>query len=128
MKILFVIDKMKNYAGIERILTCKMNYIVSHTSYEIYLTTYEQQSQPLPFPLDANIIYKPLNIMMPQRSKMTLFRWVKAYHGTRKCFKSQFKSLIKDIQPDLVVSTVYSYQVLDIIIETCHHKGIKTVM
>ena len=79
MKILFVIDKMKNFAGIERILTCKINYIVNHTSHKIYLTTYEQQSQPLPFPLDANIIYKPLDIVMPQRSDMTLFQWLKAY-------------------------------------------------
>ena len=128
MKILFIIDKMKNFAGIERILTCKMNYIANHTSHKLYLTTYEQQSQPLPFPLDSDIIYKPFDIMLPQRSEMTLFQWVKAYHGTRKCFKNQFKSLLTDIQPDLVVSTVYSYQVLDIIIKSCHHKGIKTVM
>ena len=119
---------MKNHAGIERILTCKMNYIVSHTSYEVYLTTYEQQSQPLPFPLETNIIYKPLDIVMSQRSDMTIFQWLKAYHSARKCFRYQFISLIKDIQPDLVVSTVYSYQVLDIIIKTCHQEGIKTVM
>lgn len=128
MKILFVIDKMKNYAGIERILTCKMNYIVNHISYKIYLTTYEQQSQPLPFPLDANIIYKPLDIVMPQRSDMTLFQWLKAYQKARHRFQYLFKSLIKDIQPDLVVSTVYSYQVLDIIINICHQEGIKTIM
>lgn len=128
MKILFVIDKMKNFAGIERILTCKMNYIVSHTPYKIYLTTYEQQAHPLPFPLDADITYKPLDIVMPQRSNMTLFQWLKSYHNARHRFLYQFKSLIKDIQPDLVVSTVYSYQVLDIIIKTCHREGIKTIM
>lgn len=119
---------MKNFAGIERILTCKMNYLVNHTSYEIYLTTYEQLSQPLAFPLDANIIYKPLDIMMPQRNEMTLSQWLKSYHETRKCFRYQFKSLINDICPDIVVSTVYSYQVLDIIIKTCHQENIKTVM
>ena len=86
MKILFIIDKMKNYAGIERILTCKMNYIVSHTSHEIFLTTYEQQSHPLPFQLDANISYTPLEIMMPQRNDMTLSQWLKAHHGARKNF------------------------------------------
>jgi len=128
MKILFVIDKMNNYAGIERILTCKMNYIVSHTSYEVYLTTYEQRTQPLPFPLNANIIYKPLNIIMPQRYEMSLFQWLKAYYKVRHRFSYQFKSLVKDIHPDYVVSTVYSYQVLDIIIMTCHQRGIKTIM
>ena len=97
MKILFIIDKMKNFAGIERILTCKMNYIVSHTSHKIYLTTYEQQSHPLPFPLNTDIICKPLELMMPQRNEMTLPQWLKAYHNVRKCFKHQFKSLLNDI-------------------------------
>ena len=128
MKILFIIDKMKNFAGIERILTCKINYIVKHTPYKIYLTTYEQQSQPLPFPIDANIIYKPLDTVMPQRSDMTLFQWLTSYHNSRSHFHHQFKTLIKVIRPDIVVSTVYSYQVLDIIINTCHQEGIKTVM
>lgn len=128
MKILFVIDKMKNFAGIERILTCKMNYIVCQTSHEVYLTTYEQQSQPLPFPLESNIFYKPLNIIMPQRSDMTLFQWLKAYRNARNQFKHQFMSLTKGIEPDIVISTVYSFQVLDIIINTCHREGIKTIM
>lgn len=119
---------MKNFAGIERILTCKMNYIANNTSNIIYFTTYEQQSQPLPFPTDASIIYKPLNIMMPQRNDISLFQWLKSYLITRRYFRNQFKSLIKDIQPDIVVATVYSYQILDIIICTCHNKGIKTIM
>ena len=128
MKILFVIDKMKNYAGIERILTCKMNYIASQTSYNIYLTTYEQHNSPLTFPLNNNITTKPLEVMMPQRDKMTLFQWVKAYNNARHRFRHLFNSLIDNISPDIVVLTVYSYQVLDIIINTCYAKGIKTVM
>ena len=119
---------MKNYAGIERILTCKMNYIALQTTHEVYLTTYEQESQPLPFTIDTSIIYKPLDIMMPQRNKMMLSQWLKAYYTARHCFQQQFKSLINDIRPDIVVSTVYSYQVLDIIINLCHQKDIKTVM
>lgn len=119
---------MKNYAGIERILTCKMNYIACQTSNVIYLTTYEQQAHPLPFPLDSSIIYKPLDIMMPQRSEMKLLHWLKAYYEARHCFLHQFKSLINDLCPDIVVSTIYSYQVLDIIIKICLQKGIKTVI
>lgn len=128
MKILFVIDKMNNFAGIERILTCKMNYITRQTTHDVYLTTYEQQAQPLPFPLDSSIIYAPLDIMMPQRNEMTLLQWLKAYYTARHCFLHQFKSLINNICPDIVVSTVYSYQVLDIIINICHQKDIKTLM
>lgn len=119
---------MKNYAGIERILTCKMNYIARQTSHDVYLMTYEQGKQPLPFPIDANIIHKSIDVMMPLRNEMTLFQWLKSYSAARHRFLHQFNSLIKEIRPDIVVSTVYSYQVLDIIINTCHKKDIKTVM
>ena len=128
MRILFVIDKMKNYAGIERILTSKMNYIARNTTNEVYLTTYEQQDHHFPFPFDSSITHMPFEVIIPQRSEMTLPQWMKAYYVARHRFLQQFKSLIKDITPDIVVSTVYSYQVLDIIINTCHKKGIKTIM
>ena len=128
MKILLVIDKMKNFAGIERILTCKMNYISEQTPHQVYLTTYEQQSQGLPFQLNNKIIYNPVNVPMPQRNEMTLLRWLKAYHQIRGQFRKQFESLLSNIQPDLVICTVYSYQILDIIINTSHHLGIKTIM
>ena len=128
MKILYIIDKMKNYAGIERILTCKMNYLAQQTTYDVYLTTYEQQAHPLPFPLDSSIIYNPLDVIMPQRNEMTLSQWLKAYISARRRFQHQFESLINDIRPNIVVSTVYSYQVLDVIINICHQRGIKTVM
>ena len=37
MKILYVINKMTNLAGIERILTCKMNYLSEKSEYDVYL-------------------------------------------------------------------------------------------
>ena len=69
MRILFIIDKMKNLAGIESILTCKMNYISEQTPYQVFLTTYEQQSQGLPFQLNKHILYQPLNVPMPSRDQ-----------------------------------------------------------
>lgn len=128
MTILFVIDKMKNYAGIERILTCKMNYIYQQTPNKVYLTTYEQLAHPLPFALKDGITYQPLDVIMPQRKDTSLYKWLKAYYNARTRFKKQFYLLLKETSPDIVVSTVYSYQILDIIINTCHRLGVKTVM
>ena len=119
---------MKNYAGIERILTCKMNYIARQTSHDVYLLTYEQQDLPLPFPIEPDIIHKSIDVMMPQRNEMTFFQWLQSYYATRHRFQRQFNKLTKEIRPDIVILTVYSYQILDIIINTCHEKGIKTVM
>ncbi len=128
MKILYIIDKMKNLAGIERILTCKMNYLSVNTNHQIYLTTYEQQASPLSFSINKNVTYIPLDAPMPQRRGSTVFGWLNAYLKTRRLFKHQFKELLHEIHPDIVISTVYSYQVLDIIIKTSHHEKIKTIM
>ena len=36
MKILYVINKMTNLAGIERILSCKMNYLSEKTEHSVH--------------------------------------------------------------------------------------------
>ena len=128
MRILFIIDKMQNYAGIERILSCKMNYISEQTAHTVFLTTYDQQSKGLPFQLNENISYQPIYVPMPLRNKMTFFSWLKAYFQTRALLKCRFLSLLNDIRPDIVICTVYSFQVLDIIINVCHKQDIKTIL
>lgn len=128
MKILFIIDKMQNYAGIERILSCKMNYISKQTSHNVFLTTYDQQSKDLPFQLNENISYNPIHVPIPLRDKMTFLNWLTAYIQTRNQFKRQFFSLLNKIHPDIVICTVYSFQLIDIIVTVCHKQGIKTIM
>ena len=119
---------MNNYAGIERILSCKMNYISEQTNHEVFLTTYEQQSEDLPFQLNSKIVYSPINVPIPQRNMMTLPKWLKAYCYTRRLFKKQLNRLLDSTHPDLIICTVYSFQLLDLIIHTSHAKGIKTIM
>ncbi len=128
MRILYVIDKMQNYAGIERILSCKMNYISEQTPHNVFLTTYDQQSKGLPFQLNENISYNPIHVPMPLRNEMTIYSWLKAYFLTRGIFKQQFRTILNKIKPDIVICTVYSFQVLDIIVNVCHKQGVKIVM
>ena len=128
MKILFVIDKMQNYAGIERILSCKMNYISEQTPHNVFLTTYDQQSKDLPFQLNKDISYIPIHVPMPLREKISFCSWIKDYLHTRNQFKCQFRTLLNNIRPNIVICTVYSFQVLDIIINLCHKQGVKIIM
>ena len=128
MKILFVIDKMQDYAGIERILTCKMNYITTQTAHQVFLTTYEQQCKPLAFPLNERIVYHPIDAPIPLRKESSFLSWIKDYLHTRNKFKHHFKELLTTIQPNIIVCTIYSYPVLDIIINASYTQGIKTIM
>lgn len=128
MKILYIINKMTNLAGIERILTCKMNYLSEKTDYSVFLATYEQPDQALSFQLNKKITYQPIKAPIPQREGMTLFGWMKAYFSARKIFKHKFRDVLIDIHPDIVICTSYAYPVLDVIIDTSRHIHAKTIM
>ncbi len=103
MRILYVIDKMQNYAGIERILSCKTNYISKPTTHNVFLTTYNQQPKDWPFQLNENISYNPIYVPMPLplRDKMTLYSWLKAYFQARSLFMAKngdFDDLVTKIE------------------------------
>ena len=119
---------MTNLAGIERILTCKMNYLSEKTDYSVFLVTYEQPNQALSFQLNNKITYQPINAPIPQREGMTLFGWMKVYISARKVFKREFNHFLKNIHPDIVICTGYAYPVLDIIIDASRQINAKTIM
>jgi len=119
---------MTNLAGIERILTCKMNYIAEETSNQVLLTTYEQQGRPLSFQLNKKIEYRPIDVILPLREGQSFIKWLTAYHHARKEFKKEFHLILQELHPDIVVCTIYSYQVLDIICNISHRLNIKTIL
>lgn len=128
MKILYIIDKMTQLAGIERILTCKMNYLSEHTNHKVFLSTYDQQDNALSFMLNDKITYHPFNAPLPARAGIPLIKWLLIYIQARRLFKKRFQSLLCEIKPDIVICTGYAYPILDIIINTSYKNNIKTVM
>lgn len=120
MKILYVQDKMHNYAGMERILSAKMNYLVEKSDNKVFFMTYEQQNKELPFKLSNEVTYIPINTPIARREEYSFVKWIFAFHKTRELFRTHFYSLIKKINPDLIICTVYTFSVLDIIIKTSY--------
>ena len=55
MNIVVIFHAFASKAGMERILSNKMNYLVSHYGYDVTFITYEQGNQPLAFYLDKRI-------------------------------------------------------------------------
>ena len=119
---------MVNLAGIERILTCKMNYLSEKPDYSVFLITYEQPNQALSFQINNRITYQPINAPIPLREEMTLFGWLKAYLSARKVFKHQFHNVIRNIRPDIVICTGYAFPVLDLIIDNSRQINAKIIM
>lgn len=128
MKILYVINRMMQLAGIERILSCKMNFLAEHTTHQIMLTTYEQQGEPISFPISDKIIHRPFNVPMAERKGKSFMGWIKDNLLARHAFKREFRQVLKELQPDIVISTGYAFPVLDIIIDTSRRIEAKTIM
>ena len=101
MKIVYVLNKMVNLAGIERILSCKMNYLAEKTPHHIYFITYEQGSHPLSFQLNDGVTYLPINAPIPQREGVGLVKWITTYLVARRVFKQQFHQVLREIHPDI---------------------------
>lgn len=128
MKIVYIINKMHNLAGIERILSCKMNYLAENTDHQIALLTYEQQGEKLSFQLNPQISHYSIDAPIPERGGSSFLVWMTKYYNSRQLFRRQYQKLLAETRPDIVISTVYSYPILDIITHTAHQMGIKTIM
>lgn len=128
MKILYIIDRMINLGGIERILSCKMNYLAADSSCQIFLATYDQQGRPVSYALREEIAYCPFEAPIPERAGLTLLGWIAKLVKARHHFNLQFKKLLTEVKPDIVICTGYAHPVIDIIINSSQRKNIKTIV
>lgn len=119
---------MKNKAGMERILTAKINYLAEHTDHHLFLLTYEQCGNPLSFDLDKSVQHISIDNIIPLRKDYSLLMWFKEYLNTRTRFSNNLKQIIDQIKPDIIVCNVYSFPVIDLIIRLSSFKGIKTII
>lgn len=119
---------MKNKAGMERILTAKINYLAQHTDHHLFLLTYEQSGVPLAFELDKSVQYIPIDNIIPLRKDYSLLKWLIKYLNARKQFRKNIMQEIEQTNPDIIICNVYSFSVIDIIIRIATSLDIKTVI
>ena len=119
---------MKNKAGMERILTAKINYLAEHTNHSLFLLTYEQSGCPLAFDLDKSVRHISIDNVLPLRKDSSLFSWFKKYLQTRNRFERNLKQVIEQVKPDIIVCNVYSFPIIDIIIRLCSTAKIKSII
>ena len=104
MKILYVIDTIAIWGGLERIVVEKVNYLAENYGYEMHIVTADQGSHPIPYPLSSKVTYKDLGIQFHQQySFHGLYRLYKKVYLNR-LFNKRLKLYIRDAHPDVVVS------------------------
>jgi len=128
-KILYIQERIKNKAGMERILTAKINYLAEHTTHCLYLLTYDQGNSTLSFKLNDRVQHIAIANTIPWRQHgRSTFKWLKEYFHARNLFRSNYSKIIEQIHPDIAVCNVYSFPIIDLIIQISLSQQIKTII
>lgn len=115
MKIVFIIKSFAMKAGVERLMSDKMNYMAEH-GHSVILVTYEQGNHSKPFALNENIKHIDLDTRFFTLKKYALPRRVLEYIKLRKVFKKRLQKVIDEFQPDIINTTTYSINIIDILL------------
>lgn len=107
MKIIFLIKAFALKAGVERLISDKMNYMAEQ-GHEIMLVTYEQGVHPDVFPLHPSIRRVDLDTRFFTLQKYALPRRMWEICRLQKIFGKRLQKVVDDFQPDIIHSTTYS--------------------
>ncbi len=105
MKIVYLYPSLAIWGGIERILVDKMNFLVRHEDYEVYMITSDQGRHPIPYNLDERIHFMDLNIRFHSRYQYNIWRRLIEYRRLSRKYHDQLCNLFKEIEPDVIVCT-----------------------
>lgn len=110
MKIVYILKSFAMKAGTERVMSDKMNWLAEH-GYEVTMVTYEQGKHPHAFPLHFSINHVDINTpLFTIRKYCHPLRFMLLRHQ----FRRRLQSLLDNIQPDILIMTTYSLNLIDI--------------
>ena len=127
MKLLYILGNVINKAGVERIMTKKINYL-AEAGHDISLLTTDQNNQPLSFPISKNVHYLSVSAPIPSRTDYSFFKWLSSFYNARSVFSKVINSVVDEEQPDIIICTTYSFDVLDLLTKICYKKQIKLII
>lgn len=107
MKIVYYLPSLYAPGGLERIITFKANYFAEHfEGYELYIVTSEQGGRPPHFPLSPQVKHIDLDVAFDwpfNQSRIgKLLKYPLRYHR----FKQRFTRLLKELKPDITLTTL----------------------
>ena len=127
MKLLYILGNIINRAGVERIMTQKINYL-AETGCDVSLVTTDQMNLPFSFPLSKKVHYIPVDAPIPSRTDYSFIKWLFLFYKTRYIYSQALNNVTKDYHPDIIICTTYSFDVLDLLAKKCQKNDIKLVI
>lgn len=111
MRLLYVFRNLAIWGGIERILVDKMNYLVTHYGYEVFMLTANQGNHPVPYPLAEGVCMEDLNIRFHDQYKYKGIRRLYDRLKRFRLFRRRLKEKIGIIRPDIIICVADDYHV-----------------
>lgn len=103
MKIVYCVDGMYGFGGIERIVSSKMNWLVENGHDVTFLTT-NQGGNSFDFPLDSRIKYENIGVNYEEDNVLhPLKRYFRAWYKSRGHLKKLEDALFR-IKPDITIT------------------------
>ena len=115
MKLLYILKSFASKAGTERVVSDKINYL-AEAGYDITLVTYEQGNHSLAFALHPSVRVLDLDTNFFEVSRQPLYKKPFSLFFLRRKFRIHLQNVVDEIVPDVIISTTYSFNLLDVIL------------
>ena len=105
MKIVYLYPALAIWGGVERILVDKMNFLVRHYGYEVWMITSDQGQHEVPYDIDKRVHLLDLGIRFHSRYQYhkLLRPWI--YGKLSRHYYRKLQRLLTEIAPDVIVCT-----------------------
>jgi glycosyltransferase involved in cell wall biosynthesis len=116
MKVVYVYPQFAHYAGTERILIDKMNYLSNIDGFEVFMVTYEQGSHPVAYPLSPMVKHIDLDVRLCSLYKQNLIDRIINRRKYTKLLHKRYNHLMAEIQPDIVIAVTYFSTIISMLV------------
>lgn len=123
MRIIYIYQSLAIWGGIERILVEKMNYLVSHYGFDVYMFTTDQGNHEIPYHLDNRVKFVDFGIQFHFQYRYNGIKRVYDRWQRQRKLRLKIKQKVKQVNPDVIVCA--SSELIPMIIGAC--KGVPVI-
>ena len=109
MKLLYVENTLAIHGGIERVLTDKLNWLVTDGGCEVCLLTTSQSDHPLVFQLHPKVKYHDLMIRFHQKYRYSGWKRYRQEILLHRLFQQRLAEKIHEYSPHVIICTRLDY-------------------
>lgn len=107
MKVVYIYSSLAIRGGIERVLVDKMNYLVGHYGYEVYIITSDQGQHMVPYNLDERVVLYDLQIRFHCQYNFHGWKRIRVRRALKSIYHHRLKEKLDEIQPDVILCTAF---------------------